>query len=269
MIGRSSLRGAVNPLFQLVVFVLALAVLGVLAYRQITRIGAFTRPVVVAATPITDGTILEPQQLQLIRMRKRAAPEGALGAISDVEGRLLLEPKRPGEPITLSDLRFRKARQRENLADLVPSGRVLTTLTLSNLTIPGKELQLGDRIDILASGQTDAGQPLARVAVRDAYVIGHIRRRRPPPGSPENILGIDATPPQTQSTRQESALLLALWPDDVVPLAEVDASGLHITLVLHGTDTVRSNAMLDVGGDPAPKSVELIAGTERRKVFVQ
>jgi Flp pilus assembly protein CpaB len=262
--------GAVNPLFQLTVFVVALAILGILSYRQFTRIGLFTRPVVVAATTLIDGSILERQQLQLVRMSKAAAPEGAVGAIADAEGRQILASKQPGEPITINDLRYRAVRQQKDLADLVPQGRVLTTLAFSNLSLPASELTRGDRIDVLVAGGSQAEQRRARVVVRDAYFIGHLRRRNPSQGSQaDNILGVDLSPPTAQPKRDEMALILALRPADVVPLAEIDGSGLHINLVLHGTDSVNSNSMLRVEGYPVPKSVDVIAGVERRKVFVQ
>ena len=64
------------------------------------------------------------------------------------------------------------------------------------------------------------------------------------------------------------SLLLALRPEDVVPLARAQAAGARISLVLHGRSEVREGRLLEL---PSPRrtQVELIAGGKRQNVALQ
>ena len=53
-----------------------------------------------------------------------------------------------------------------------------------------------------------------------------------------------------------------------VRVVAMDGSGNHISLVLHSTDTVKKGEMLPVEGAPPPRTVEIIAGTQRKTVVV-
>jgi Flp pilus assembly protein CpaB len=248
----------------------AAAILAVLAYRQVARLTAPRGTMVVAAVAIPKDTILTPAHLRLAALGK-AAPAGTLPSPDRVRGRVLAVAKQAGEPILQSDLKAPAAAV-QPIASLIPEGRVLTTLTLKNLTVPLQDLRQGDRVDILAAGTTEARHRASRVVARDAYVLGYVRpQHEHTEEKAKGMLGIDVKPPAAAGRPagdEAQALILALRPCDVVPVAEVDGSDAHISLIVHSRDSVKRGELLTFGAQNAPKTVEVIGGTTRQRVTI-
>jgi hypothetical protein len=61
---------------------------------------------------------------------------------------------------------------------------------------------------------------------------------------------------------------VAVQPSDVVALAEVDGSDMHISLVVHSRESVERGELLVIGPQTPSKTVEIIAGTTRQQVTV-
>ena len=64
----------------------------------------------------------------------------------------------------------------------------------------------------------------------------------------------------------ELSLILALEPDDVLPVAAIDGSGQHVTLVLHNP---AADPQVNVASRPNPKPIDVITGAERKRLIVQ
>ena len=272
MMRRMQHIGGVNVLVQLTVLVGVAAIVGFLAIRQVQRVFGNTRPVVIAAAALPAGTQLRADHLEVVKARAKQVPATAFRKRGDVEGRTLQNGKRPGQAITDEDFQVRSVPTGTQLSNLIPEGRVLTTLTLRNITVPQQDLRQGDRIDILSS-RPDSPSTAARLVVSDAYLVGYLSvntgRGRNQRG--QTLMGVDLQPSlPSKSAGASRGLILALHPDDVLPLAQVDGSSAHISLVLHSRESVDKGEMLTIA-DPEPphQTVDVIIGAQREKVVVQ
>jgi Flp pilus assembly protein CpaB len=233
--------------------------------------GRARRPAVVATVPLAAGMILTTQLVEEVQVPEGSVAPGTLFRASDVDGRQLVRPKQKGETLVKDDLGAALSERNNSLSTIIPEGRVLTTLTLENLTIPQKELRRGDRVDILVSGLSPEHRRAARVIVRDAYVVGYVTPPRAnEANNKKNLLGVDlSVAPHNNSTGDFGGLLLALKPKDVIPVVEVDGAGAHLSIVLHGRSEVESGQMLAIDNPrTAKKTVDVIAGASRQEVIV-
>jgi Flp pilus assembly protein CpaB len=256
----------VNPVLQLVVFILAIGLLGLLGYRQLDRVLTPRRTVAVLSKALKAGEQLSAEHLTMTNLRSKHLSDAVLDDPGVAIGRILARNKREGEPIYPSDLARSSVGPKTPLAELVPEGRVITTMMLTNLTIPYRELKGGDRVDILAAGSSTRGQRSSSVIVRDAYVLGYlappVTRSEPRRG----LLGIMSSAEKKKKT--PPGLMLAVFPQDVLPLAEIDGTGVHVKLALHNSKTVKEDNMLRVERVPQSRTIDVIAGDKRESVEV-
>src|SRR5581483_10719597 len=103
------------------------------------------RAVVVAASALARGTVLEPSDLRIREMPAAFAPPGALTAIEQAAGRTLGSDVAEGEPVTRTRL---GATGVGPVASLVPSG--LRALPV-RADVPAGSVRPGDRVDVLAT----------------------------------------------------------------------------------------------------------------------
>lgn len=253
--------------------VMAAVCLLVLGFRQVQRWSAARGAMVIAVDSLAKGTVLEPQHLRLVPVRGRTAPAGLLRSTAQARGRTLTIAKKAGEPILASELLTPVAVD-NHLSTMIPPGRVLTSLTLKNIVVPVQDLRRGDRIDILAAGVTEDRRRVSRIIARDAFVIGYARatgggdpRAADADAKAKKILGVDVSPPSVRTARDDSqALIIALKPGDVIPLADVDGSDAHISIVVHSRDDVKNGTSLSIVPPTALKTVEVILGSSRERV---
>lgn len=264
-IRRKRRTGGVNPLLQLVVLVLAIGLVCLLAYRQISELVAPKRAVIVVSQTLKAGSVINEAHLRIRRLREDSVSAAALQDLNGYTGMRLVRDKEAGEPLYPGDFTANQGLSRTPLAHLVPEGRVVTTLTLSNRTIPYRELKVGDRIDILAAGRGADGSRSSAVCVRAAYVLGYLA---PPPKSRKNsskgLLGLIAQEGKDKSP--PPGLMLAVFPAEVLPLARLDGSGAHMTLALHNPKTVEDGSIHTTQRIPSPHYVEVISGANRETV---
>jgi len=265
---RSGKFGSANHLFQLPVLGIGIAVVGLLAYRQVARIAHPTRSVVVAAIPLAAGHVIDKDDVKVVRRSAEDVPPGAYAKRNEVAERRLARDKGAGDVILSVDFKPVTATPGTSLSRQIPAGRVLTTLTLQNLTLPAHSFKQGDRVDILIAGRTHDRRRAARVVVRDAYVVGYVTPVRPRPREPKGLLGRSLGGGEGEGGPKLTALLIALQPDEVVPVAEIDGSGQHVSLVLHSEEEDAANPLV-VSGGPPPRTVDLIVGANRERVLVQ
>ena len=244
-----------------VLLVAAVGLIGVLLYRQVSRMGGSRVAVWVSATDLRAGQNVSAGLMKQVQM---LPPKGALVEHAAIEGRVLNVAKEAGQPFYVNDLAPRPVPP--PLATTVPSGRLLATVKVAVLDLPTKELRTADRLDII-----QAGPDGVRMIAHDAYMMGNLTTR-PPAGESNRIMGVDIAPPKADKpSAGAEALVLALFPKDVFPLAEAEASGGKLKIVLHSDAEVKANSLLDptpkkVAGRSLP-AVEILKGTKREKVY--
>ncbi len=274
-----------NSAFKQVLLVVAVLLVGFLAYRMALRLSGPPQQVWVARNALPVGSVVGAGDLEAVTRRGRRVPEGAVTDRRQIEGRRLARPLAAGEPFVGGALtRSQSAQQRaQSLTELLPPGRVLTRVLIDIDSVLMHELEFGDRFEIVASGGS-AGpeEPASRVVASDAFFFawvdpallagnGNGNGSRPrQSGLLASLLatpGLEAGggPRATSSTK----LMVALKPEDVLPVSEAAAVGGSLSMVLHGRREVTEGRMLTL---PAarPVVVELIDGNRREKVpFVQ
>jgi hypothetical protein len=178
-------------------------------------------------------------------------------------GRELARPKQEGDPFTRADLAASQT-EAAAIAELVPEGRVLTTIRVAKTLVPYKNLKSGDRVDIVAVGGKQGGA--ARVVARDAYIIGTMfASSSPQESAPRTGLAALVPPPQTPRGPSTVGLILGLHPEDAIPLAKASGSGGGLQVVLHGKTEVASGELLEL---PVQRPVEYIVGAKKSRLSV-
>jgi Flp pilus assembly protein CpaB len=266
MSDRQYRRGQVNVVVQMVVFIAAVGLLAVLAYRQIDRILNPSRLVAVLNTDLKAGEAIQPEQIALTSVRSGSLPASVLEEPGDAVGRTLVRGKKAGDPLFPSDFSPLAAKPGTPLSSQVPAGRVVTTLTLTHLTVPYRELKGGDRIDVLVAGAGPDRRRTAKVMVRDAIVLGYLAAPTPRTPPRRGLLG--ALSGNEPDKKVPPGLMLAVLPSDVPALAEIQGSGAPLTLALHSRQSVESGERLRIARTPEARAVEVITGADRETVTV-
>jgi Flp pilus assembly protein CpaB len=251
------------------------AVIGVLAYRQIIRFTQTRVPVWVSAGALRAGHVVGRADLR--QMEMTTVPARTLASRTDIEGRKLLANKLSGEPFVASDLAPRPTPT--PLAETIPPGRLLATVAINAMDMPAAQLAAGDRVDIVLA--TPEG---VHMVVKDAHVMGTLTRPQArPAGDSGEILGVDISIPTAGSAAPAGmSLVLAVYPLDVYPLAAAEASGRKMKVVLQPAAAVRAGQLLDIrppmppprrvapapkpSRPPEPARVELIVGGRVQQV---
>jgi len=259
--------GSANHLLQIPVVGLAIGVVGLLGYRQFVRMASPSRTVVVAQSALSSGKVVTAEDAKTVRRSSDSVPKDAFSSKADVEGKRLSRAKKGGEPFVTTDFAATVSTTTKPLSWQIPEGRVLTTLTIENLVVPFNNFRQGDSIDILVAGMTQERRRIAQVVVQDAYVVGYVMPKIPRSREVKGIMGLAKAMPDKEKANQKAALLLALKPEDVLPVARIDGSGNHVSLVLHAPPNGQDR--LTVSAGPRPKTIDLIVGANRESVVVQ
>lgn len=246
-----------------VLLVAAVLVIGVLLYRQLSRFTSERVPVWVTAADLKAGQVVTSGLMRRVEM---APPKGAFVDPNAVQGRTLKAAKLAGQPFYPADLEPRPVPPA--LATTIPAGRLLATVKVASMDMPTDSLRNGDRLDII-----QAGPKGTLMVAHDAYMMGNLRAT-PAKSEGNRLLGVDLTPPdQTKQTGAAEALVLAVFPEDVFPLATAEASGSKMKIVLHSDIEVKSGILLtpdppkpEPPGEGLP-AVEVIRGKTKETVY--
>lgn len=212
--------------------------IGVFSYLSYLRgqipIAGKLAPMVVAATNIEPGTQVEPHMLELDLQPSRYLPEGALGARSAVEGKVVTVPVFKGEPITTL-----KMGRTGGLSSVVPTGQRAYSLAVASGASLGFLPRPGDRVDVIVTLPAEAlGRATTQTVLRFKQVasVG----AAPNSGSAKNQdkFGIPA------SGEKGLGITLFVDPSEAQRLAMAEALG-KITVVL-------APDQADLGKVPAP-----------------
>lgn len=247
-----------------VLLVAAVALIGVLLYRQVSRLGGNRVPVWVAAVDLRPGQMVTPG---LMKLTQAPPPKGALVEQQGIAGRQLKVAKAAGQPFYNADLEPRPVPPA--LATTIPVGRLMATVKVSALDLPTQELRNGDRLDII-----QAGPEGVTMVAHDAFMMGNLSSQSPAREG-NRVMGVDLSPPTDRPAAPAEALVLGVFPEDVFPLAAAEASGQKLKIVLHSDTEVKSGVLLTPDPPrPAPPgeglpAVEVIVGKTKETIYVR
>lgn len=243
---------------QIGLLALALLLVAVLGFRQVQRLMTPKKDVWVASSDLPAGSTLGPQHLKRVKVAENALPKGALADANALAGRELARPKQAGDPFVSGD--FASSEKIAAVAEMIPEGRVLTTIRIDRSLIPYRNLINGDRLDLISSAGGSA-----RVVAHDAYLVGKLVPRDPAPAPTTSGRAAMIPPPLTQKASPTVGLILAVHPEDALPLSL--AAGLRggLRVVLHGKTEVASGQMIEL---PQHNPVEYFAGARKTQLEV-
>lgn len=243
----------------LAVFIAAGIMVTVLGVRQINRMT--TNEAWVTATPLKVGQVVTKDVLKRGRISK---DETGIADPRSVLGRPLVVAKAKGEPIRESDL---GTPSRSWLAQKVPAGRVLYTLTPKATSLPHSQLRNGDRLDVLAKGPAGV-----RTVAMDVLLVGALvpRSNGHAQASGRGLITSLASLPGQKSTPINSGvpLVLAVEPEFVYPLAAIGTKE-EVSLVLHGQQEAVDGKSLDIRPEPKLRHVQVINGVDSSNAVVR
>jgi hypothetical protein len=160
------------------------------------------------------------------------------------------------------------------LSDAPPAGRVVVTLRSQGMLLPVQQLRQGDRLDIVATAVPGEERP--RVVGRDAYYIGAMMAKSQPQRR-SALTDMVASASRKPSPAGVAGLVLAVRPQDVVPIARAEAERNRLSFALHGKNEIESGKLLDIAPPaavrrapaPQPKEIEVISGRRRERMPIQ
>jgi len=248
---------------QIGLLALALLLVAVLGFRQVQRLISPQREVWVAASDLEAGARIGPANVKKAKIAESALPKGALLDARAISSRELTRPKQEGEPFVRDDFAS-TSEETIAVAEMIPEGRVLSTVRVAKSMVPYKNLKNGDRVDLVA---IDGG--FAQVVANDAYLVGMMFPQAPPqPARVNGLAQLVASAAQRPKGDPTMALILGLHPEDALPVAQMVGSSKMIQVVLHGTAEVATGQLLELP-DRELAGVELIAGEKTTRIKVK
>jgi len=246
---------------QIGLLALALLLVAVLGFRQVQRWMTPQREVWVASADLPVGSTLGAANLKKVKLAEGSLPKGAILDARALAGRELARAKQEGSPFVREDFST-NVEKMVPAAEMVPEGRVLTTIRVPKGLVPYKNLKNGDHVDLVGVGG------IAHVVARDAYLIGMIFSQQPAEAkAPRTGLAALIPPPQTGGRADPTVgLVLAIHPEDALPLSQAMAARRgRLQVVLHGQTEVASGQLLEI---PEKAPVEFIAGSKKTQLVV-
>lgn len=245
----------------------AIILVAVLGFRQVQRVVRPQKEVWVASSALPAGTTLGPQNLRKVRIAESALPKGAIADARALAGREIARPKDEGEAFLREDFST-PAEQLPSAAEQVPEGRVLTTVRIPKAYVPYKNLKNGDRVDLISVANSRGAAGFAHVVARDAYFVGFIQTiEARAPQAQSGLAALVASTAQRPKGDNSVGLILALHPEDAVPIAQAIGQRNVMQVVLHGQTEVASGQLLELPEREAA-GVEFIAGTTTTRLTV-
>jgi pilus assembly protein CpaB len=181
------LEVAAMPLRTIATFAIAI-VLGLIAVvlinvymggarkAQVTQVQASAgSPVVVAASPITRGLVVQPAQLKVVNYPGGSVPAGAFTSIAQLTGgkdaeRVALRDLGPDEPVLAT--RVTAPGGKLNMATELDPGTQAIAIRTSDVAGVGGFVVPNDRVDVLLSRSVGGGTPITQVVAENVRVLG-------------------------------------------------------------------------------------------------
>jgi pilus assembly protein CpaB len=162
-------------------------------------------PVVVAATPITRGLPLQPNQLKVVNYPAASVPVGAFSAVAQLTGggpgqqRLALRDLGPDEPVLAT--RVSAPGGKINMATEITAGMQAIAIRTNDSAGVGGFVLPNDHVDVLLSRPVRGGIPITQVVAENVRVLGVDQMDDVEANKPVVVktTTIEVTPQQAQS----------------------------------------------------------------------
>lgn len=239
-----------------VLFIVSGITTSALGYRQYERVT--TAPAWVVNQFLSKGDVINRSDLLTVRLDKSLV-KTSIQNPNVLIGKMLINDKQTGEPVHQWDVAQPKD---ESLSSAIPSGRVLYTLKYPSSATPISKLNAGDRFDIVTRGQGRI-----RTVARDVQLIGLVHPERTKSQSESSMAELLQVKPQGSGGYESTALVMAVRPVDVYPLASIGSSD-NVSIILHSAHDVANGLRQDVDPEQRYREVEVVSGLDRKKVRI-
>lgn len=252
---KTKLRGSASIATAL--FIVSGIATSALGYRQYERVN--TEPAWALSQFLSKGSIITQSDLHPVRLDKLQV-ENSIQNPNKLLGKQLSKDKKPGELVHHSDLVRPKS---QSLSNAIPAGRVLYTLNYPRIATPISKLNAGDRFDIITRGQGRI-----RTVARDVQLIGSVQPNMADNQAESNMVELLQGKLKDTTSSSSTALVMAVRPVDVYPLASIGSSD-KVSLILHSAQDIANGLRQDVDPQQRFREVEIVSGLDRKKVRVK
>lgn len=263
-----------------IILLLALVFGGVAAYLAIDYLGGQdqadqaqqqdreTVQVAVAASDLSAGHVLSPDDVNLVEWPEEAAPPNYVNAREDVVGRGLLTPVTANEPLLPSKLAESEAGG--GLPIVIPEGKRAVTISVDQVIGVAGFVAPGTRVDVVVIMDRPGGEEgsKSKVILQNLEVLSAGQNyQRNVGGEPQtvSVVTLLVSPEQAETltlATTEGIIQLALR--NPLDLASVDTDGATPGEVLGGPGAAGpSPAARQQPAEPAGLEVEIYRGPER------
>jgi pilus assembly protein CpaB len=180
--------------------------------------------VVTVAEPVSAGTTLTGDLLQLTTLPENGIVEGALTTVDGLEGLVVRQDLAKGEQLTAAKLGQGLDDGSATLSAIVPTGMRAVAVDVDEDTVVGGLVVAGDRVDVLLIYENPAGETVARTLMQDVEVLAVAQETQ----KPVTRLDKDGNPIETDTAGDE----LATRPDDL----EANEDARTVTLAVSPED---------------------------------
>ncbi|NPA91320.1 MAG: Flp pilus assembly protein CpaB [Chloroflexi bacterium] len=230
---------------------IALAALAALFVYRAVSIPTFQKaqprgqPVIVAASDVPRGTILQPDMVEVKEVPEDIIPQDAAVSIDDVVGKMPSVDLKRGEIILTSRLES-PSHVVNDFGLIIPPGKVVVALPAEDLMNQVEVLKPGDHVNIMISFNSGAGRPAEWVTLNVLQNVV-IQALVAPRGLPveEDLASMDEAMDRATGTQTPfRAVLVAVDPQDALVLKYLKDVGGVIDFALRPQDDV-SQPFLD------------------------
>ncbi len=209
---------------------IALAVSGLFTYLLSKKVGSSARikitsqRYVAAAKPLEAGEMLKPASLEMVEWHATMPLSGASTKVEDLNGRILLYPLAPGEPILERDLAA--SGSGAGLSAKIPEGMRAISLRSDEVVGVAGFLLPGTHVDVLETNRTNsaAGHPDTSTVLQDVEVLAAGQKIEPDPEGKPSIVNV---------------VTLLLKPADAEKVVLASSEGVIHFVLRNGADRTR------------------------------
>lgn len=228
------------------------------------------RPVVVAAVPITYGTVLKPEHLKVVSW-PADTPQGSFGDVQPLLGRAIIVEAVPDEPLLESKLAPVNAQG--GLPAVIPRGKRAVSVRVNEMIGVAGFVLPRTRVDVLVSinPQGDKARAASKCILQNVEVLAAGQTtERDEDGKPQtvNVITLLVDPKEAEKltlASYEGELQLALR--NSLDLESVNTPGAVLGHMVQGTPPARVEKAAAPAKpqkeEPAVQTVEVIRGSAR------
>lgn len=242
----------------IILFLASSVLASALGIRQVDRMSL--EEAWVASADLKIGQIITPRFLS--KQKIKPVDGQVMAEPSSLIGKRLTVEKKAGEAFGTQDV---VPVRTPTLAQAVPEGRVLYTLTPDPSGIPVSQLRGGDRLDVLVSNRFGVTS-----VAKDVRLIGVMRPSRGAASSGDKgvMSLLEQNRPAAAAGSGVTSLVVAVYPEDIYPLASIGSKD-KVSLVLHGSRDLADGQPLTVKPAQTHREIEMVQGLTRKTIRVR